>query len=91
MSRIPQDEMTTLKTASAVKTVAAGAIEELEEMQIAHCINEAANTGAYEVVYCRPISASLKTKLTNKGYTLTSPLPIAKPGDETIISWKDAT
>ena len=90
MSRIPQDELTTLKAATAVKTVAEGAVAELEEMQVAHAINEAANTGEYRVVYSKPISPALRTKLTGKGYTLTFPLPIANPADETIISWEDA-
>ena len=90
MSRIPQEDLTTLQTAVAVKTVAEGAVAELEEMTIAHLINEAANCGEYKVVCPRPISAALRTKLTNKGYTLTEPAPIAKVGDETIISWYDA-
>ena len=90
MSRIPQNELTTLKAAVAVKTVAEGAVAELEEMSVAHLINTAANTGAYEAVYSKPISEALKTKLTNKGYTLSAPVPLAKAGDETIISWKDA-
>ena len=88
MTRIPQDELTTLKTASAVKTVAEGAVAELEEMSVAHLINSAANTGLYEAVYSKPMSAALKTKLKGKGYTLTEPVPLSKPGDETIISWK---
>lgn len=90
MSRIPQNELTTLKTASAVKTVAEGAVAELEEMSVAALINNAANTGEYEAVYSKPISAALKTKLEGKGYTLSSPAPLAKSGDVTIISWKDA-
>jgi len=87
MSRIPQDELTTLKAASAVKTVAEGAVAELEEMSVAHLINTAANCGEYSAVYSKPISAALRTKLEGQGYTLTEPKPIAKPGDETIISW----
>ena len=90
MTRIKPEDMTTLQAASAVKTVAENAVTELEEMQVAHCINAAANTGAYQAVYCRPISAVLRTKLTNQGYTLSEPAPIAKAGDETIISWEDA-
>ena len=89
MSRIDPEDMTTLQTAAAVKTVAEGAVAELEEMQVAHAINEAANTGEYRVVYSKPISPALRTKLTSKGYTLTFPLPIANPADETIISWED--
>jgi hypothetical protein len=57
-------------------------------MSVAHLINSAANCGQYEAVYSKPISTALKTKLTDKGYTLTEPQPISKPGDETIISWK---
>ena len=88
MSRIKPEDMTTLQTASAVNTVASSAVAELEEMQVAHCINEAANTGAYQTVYCRPLSSTMITKLESKGYTLISPAPMAKPGDETIISWE---
>jgi len=90
MSRIQPEDMTTLQAASAVKTVAASAVAELEEMSVAHCINEAANCGKYSATYVRPISNTLRTKLEGQGYTLTSPQPIAKPGDETIISWEDA-
>lgn len=90
MTRIKPEDMTTLISASQAKTVADGAIAELEEMSIAHLINEAANCGQHSVVCARPISADLKTKLEAKDYTLTSPAPIAKPGDETIISWENA-
>jgi len=90
MSRIAPEDMTTLIPASAAKAVAETAIEELEEMQVAHCINEAANTGSTEAYYSKPISATIKSKLEDEGYTITSPAPIAKPGDVIIISWKDA-
>ena len=90
MTRIAPEDMTKLVAASAVKTVAEGAVAELEEMQVAHCINEAANTGAYDAVYCRPMSKDLREKLESKGYTITQPVPLAKPGDEYIISWRDA-
>lgn len=90
MSRIAPEDMTTLQAASDVKTVAEGAVAELEEMSVAHLINSAANTGEYEAVYSKPISAALKTKLEGQGYTLTAPAPLAKSGDVTIISWKDA-
>ena len=90
MARIPQDELATLKPAATVKTVAEGAVAELEEMSVAALINNAANTGCYEATYSKPISAVLQTKLTNQGYTLTAPAPLAKPGDVTIISWADA-
>lgn len=90
MTRIKPEDMATLQAASAIKTVADGAVAELEEMSVAHCINEAANTGAYEATYARPISAALKTKLAGQGYTLKTPQLLAKSGDVTIISWKNA-
>lgn len=90
MTRIKPEDMTTLQAASAIKAVASGAVAELEEMTVAHCINEAANTGAYEATYARPISAALKTKLASQGYTLKTPPLLAKSGDVTIISWKNA-
>lgn len=89
MTRIKPEDMTTLISATQAKTVADGAIAELEEMSIAHLINEAANCGQHSVVCARPISEDLKTKLEGQKYTLTSPAPIAKPGDETIISWEN--
>ena len=90
MSRIAPEDLTTLQAATAVKTVAEGAEAELEEMSVAHLINEAANCGQMSATYGRPISAVLQTKLITKGYSLSSPAPIAKNGDEVIISWKDA-
>ena len=90
MARIKPEDMATLQSAAAVKSVASAAVAELEEMQVAHCINEAANTGEYSAVYTRPISNTLRTKLEGQGYTLSSPSPIAKVGDEVTISWKDA-
>ena len=88
MTRIAPEDMTTLISAAEAKTVASTAADELEEMQVAHCINEAANCGQYSAVYCRPLSTTMITKLETEGYTLTQPQPMAKPGDEYIISWK---
>ena len=90
MSRIAPEDMTTLISAASAKTVANTAVDELEEMQIAHCINEAANTGATEAYYAKPISKTMLTKLTTEGYTVIAPAPLAKPGDVTGISWADA-
>ena len=90
MSRIPQEDLTTLQTAVAVKTVAEGAVAELEEMSVAHLINEAANCGQMTATYGRAISQALQTKLISKGYVLFSPSPIARNGDEVIISWENA-
>lgn len=90
MSRIAPEDMTTLYSASASKSTASSAVLELERMQIAHCINEAANCGEYSATYARPISATMLQELTAEGYEVSSPAPIAKPGDVSIISWANA-
>lgn len=90
MSRIAPENMTTLYSAADSKAVADTAVEDLERMQIAHCINEAANTGGYEAYYSREISATLLAELEQNNYKVIQPNPIAKPGDVSIISWKDA-
>ena len=90
MTRIKPEDMATLQSASDVKAIAETAIAELEEMSVAHCINEAANTGEYSAVYSKPISDALRIKLEGQGYTLSAPAPLAKSGDVTNICWKDA-
>ena len=89
-TRLKPDEMNTLISASQAKAIAEIALEELEKMSIAACINSAANTGLTEATYAKPISATLLQTLSDEGYTVTSPSPIARPGDVSIISWKDA-
>ena len=91
MTRIKPEDMATLQSASDVKAIAETAVSELEEMSVAHCINEAANTGEYSAVYSKPISAALRTKLEGQGYTLSAPAPLAKSGDVTNICWKAGT
>ena len=90
MARIKPEDMNTLISASAAKTVSSSALQELEEMSVAACINSAANTGETTAQYAHPISNTLKTKLKGQGYTLIQPAPIANPGDVWIISWKNA-
>jgi len=91
MTRIPQDELTTLKSAADVNAVAQDAVADLERMSVAHLINSAANCGEYRAVYSKPISDTLRKELIQEHYVLSEPRPIAKPGDETIISWEDVT
>lgn len=90
MTRIAPEDMTTLIQATEAKDVASSAIADLEEMTIAHLINEAANCGQTEVTCVRPISQDLKDKLRGMGYTLSQPALLAKSGDEIIISWENA-
>lgn len=87
MALIPQEELTTLKSADAVKAVASTAVATQEEMSVAHLINTAANTGSTWVVCNRPISETLVTKLKSMGYTCQYNIARANKYDEVVISW----
>lgn len=71
MSLIPREELTTLKFASEVRSVAESAYEIHEEMSIAHDINTAANSGEKSVAVVRKLSESIISKLKANGYTIT--------------------
>ena len=72
MARIDQKDLCILKTASEVRTVASTADKELELSRIAFAINNAANSGAYEVEWADVISDDAKSTLKSKGYTIDS-------------------
>lgn len=88
MSRIAPEDMTTLITEASANTIASTALAELEEMSVAYAINSAANCGEYTTTYAKPISDTLRTKLEGLGYVITSPAPLARDGEVSIISWK---
>lgn len=71
MSLIPREELTTLKSASEVRSVAESAYQIHEEMSIAHDINTAANSGEKSVAVVRKLSESIVSKLKANGYTIT--------------------
>lgn len=71
MALIPIDNLTELKTATAVKKVADNAIADQEMLRVAHAINSAANTGIYDIEWCDTLSDSCKSTLEGKGYTVT--------------------
>lgn len=71
MSLIPREELTTLKSASEVRSVAESAYEIHEEMSVAHDINTAANSGEKSVTVVRNLSESILSKLKANGYTIT--------------------
>lgn len=71
MSLIPREELTTLKSASEVRSVAESAYEIHEEMSIAHDINTAANSGEKSVAVVRKLSESIISKLKANGYKIT--------------------
>ena len=89
MALIPMDELQQLKAASAVKTVANTAEADQQEQAIAYLINTAANCGQYDVTYNGKIIDSVKTKLTNQGYTITYDIALMNAEDIAHISWKD--
>ena len=71
MSLIPREELTTLKSASEVRSVAESAYEIHEEMSVAHDINTSANSGEKSVTVVRKLSESILSKLKANGYTIT--------------------
>jgi hypothetical protein len=85
MSLIPKDELHELKLASAVKTVADGAIEDQYEMEAAYLINTAANTGAHTVVWSKEMPDTLKDALEANGYQVLSDNRAADPNKRWII------
>lgn len=91
MALIPQDDLTTLQAASAVKTVAASAVYEQDIRAIAYAINSAANTGETRVVITMRLSDQVKSELKNNGYTLTTVDTNANPANQTIVSWESAS
>ena len=50
---IPTDEMTELKSASAVGEVANEAVAIIEKQTVAYAINQAANTGEHSITYSK--------------------------------------
>ena len=88
MALIPQDELTTLKAASAVKTVAESAALDQERMSVAHAINSAANTGETRTIINRRLSDAMKSELETNGYVLKYNVAKANVVDEVCISWE---
>jgi hypothetical protein len=87
MALIPQDELTTLKSATEVKSVASTAELDQETNTVAYYINSAANTGNTQVLINHKLSESLANTLKSKGYILTYNKYIADPSAEVTISW----
>lgn len=87
MSLIPQDELTTLRPASEVKTVSETAEYEQEKLAVAHIINSAANTGETCAIVNHRLSDALITELKNNGYTLSYTVSRVNITDEVVISW----
>lgn len=70
MALIPIEEISNLKSASEVKSVADTALDIIEEQQVAKLINIAANAGQHSAMWQHDMSDELKTKLESMGYTV---------------------
>lgn len=70
MALIAQKDMTTLHSASEVKTVAASAVDDINLSRIAAKINEAANTGETNIYWMDKIKKNVLDTLKSKGYVV---------------------
>lgn len=77
-----------LVTASEAKAMAEAAPFILEQQSVSHAIRNAANTGAFNVQWSKPLSDEMITLLRSKGYTVTSNDRAAYPDWCWIISWQ---
>lgn len=70
MSLVPREEMTTLRSASDSRATAQSAEKDVQLMAVAHLINQAANTGEYQVIFQTKFVDGVKEELESKGYTV---------------------
>lgn len=89
MALISPNDMTLLHAASEVAAVAASASFEHELMIVASVINNAANTGAYQAGYNKPISKAVMEKLEDAGYEVIANNVAAVPDQNYIIRWSE--
>lgn len=82
-SLIPIEEMTELKSASAVAEVAKEAVAIHEKESVASLINGAANCGQHNVTCNHALSEELQIELKAQGYRLTKNNHSANPN----VSW----
>ena len=89
MSLIPQDELTTLLSASEVKEVSDSAAFDQALQAIAVKINTAANTGNTDVVINSGLSEDVIEELETQGYTIKYDTDRAAPKGQVHIIWSD--
>lgn len=70
MSLVKKDEMTILRPASECVTTAQTAEDDIQLAAAAYAINEASNTGLYEVIFQDKLRPNVKAELESKGYTI---------------------
>lgn len=90
MSLVPKDEMTTLRSASDSRSTAQTAEKDIQIQAVAHLINQAANTGLYEVIFQTKFVDGVKEELESKGYIVRFVSNNAYDMHyKALISWKE--
>lgn len=82
----PKDEMTVLHTAAECTTVANNALKDQQLAEVAHLINNAANTGETTARYLQQLLPEVKSELESNGYSLRLSGG-ADPDSSVDISW----
>lgn len=90
MGLVPKDQMTILRSASESKSTAQSAEKDIQMQAIAYAINNAANTGLYEVIFQEKLIDGVKAELEGKGYVVRFVNNNAYNLEHhALISWKD--
>lgn len=67
---IKPEDMTELKSASALEAVASHAVYIHEKQAVAHALNTAANSGQHSITWSKGLSEALQVELRAQGYKL---------------------
>ena len=86
MSLIPKDEITQLKRASEVKSVAESAKDDFQLAAVAAAINNAANTGETSTIFEQKLTESVRSTLESRGYEIQY-FGVADPTRMVKIDW----
>ena len=79
----------TLLDASEISSISDNAVENLDELAVAHYINYAADCGQKKIVWQRPMTEVIKSKLEGLGYKITPIVErIARPGYMYVVEWE---
>lgn len=85
MALIERDKLNVLISAQEAKTIAEGALDDINLQQVAYAINTAANTGETEAIILTRMTAKTKEELEAKGYRVQIKVTGAEP--TVVVSW----
>lgn len=89
MSLVDKDQMTTLRPASAAKSTADTAEDEVQLKAVAFAINHASNTGEYRTIFQTPLRDAVKEQLESNGYKVRqADMRAYDQGKNVEISWE---